>query len=126
MLNRILIMGRLVAEPEMRITSAQKPVTSYTLAVDRDFSNGGTRQTDFINCVSWNQGAEFVSTHFHKGQMMALSGRLQSRKWEDRDGNKRTDWEVVADNVYFCGDKPKTEAPNVFTDLSDEDGEVPF
>ena len=126
MLNRILIMGRLVAEPEMRITSAQKPVTSYTLAVDRDFSNGGNRQTDFINCVSWNQGADFVATHFHKGQMMALSGRLQSRKWEDRDGNKRTDWEVVADNVYFCGDKPKTEAPNVFADLSDDDGEVPF
>lgn len=104
MLNKIELMGRLTADPELRYTESQKPVTMFTLAVERDYSNGGERQTDFVRCVIWNQGAEFVSRNFHKGKMMALTGRLQSRKWQDRDGDNRTDWEVNCENVYFCGD----------------------
>ena len=130
MLNRITLMGRLTKNPELRLTNSGKAVASFTLAVDRDYTSGADRQTDFVDCVIWNQGAEFVNTHFNKGQMMALSGRLQSRKWEDRDGDKRTAWEVVADNVYFCGDKPKEnsnyqDAKPRFEELPD-DGEIPF
>ena len=103
MLNHITIMGRLTRDPELRMTQSQTQVASFTLAVDRDFGgrDGGERQTDFIDCVAWRQTAEFVSKYFSKGRMAVVSGRLQSRKWEDRDGNKRVSWEVVADNVYF-------------------------
>ena len=130
MLNKIVLMGRLTRNPELRLTNNGKAVASFTLAVDRDYTSGADRITDFCDCVIWNQGAEFVNTHFSKGQMMALSGRLQSRKWEDRDGDKRTAWEVVADNVYFCGDRPKEsssygdEKPR-FEELPD-DGKLPF
>ena len=103
MLNHITIMGRLTRDPELRTTQAGVSVTSFTVAVDRDFGgrDGGERQTDFIDCVAWRQTGEFVSKYFHKGSMIVVSGRLQSRKWQDRDGNNRTSWEVNADNVYF-------------------------
>ena len=103
MLNHIVIMGRLVRDPELRYTQTQTPVTSFRVAVDRDFApkDGGERQADFIDCVAWRQTAEFVSKYFQKGSMAIVSGRLQMRDWTDRDGNKRTSAEVVADNVYF-------------------------
>lgn len=125
MLNRINLMGRLTKDPELRATNSNKPVATFTLAVDRDF---GEKATDFINVVAWNQTANFVKNYFGKGQMMTVSGRLQSRKWEDRDGNKRTEWEVVADAVYFCGDKSRAEKADkpVFEELSDDDGDLPF
>ncbi len=105
MLNKIELMGRLVADPELRYTTSQKPVATFALAVDRDYSNsGGDRQTDFVNCVAWNQGAEFITKQFYKGKLMALVGRLQSRKWQDDNGKTHTDWEVNVENVYFCGD----------------------
>lgn len=98
MLNHITIMGRMTKDPELRYTQSQKPVASFTLAVDRDF---GDRQTDFIDCVAWNKTAEFVQKYFHKGSMAAISGRLQLREWTDQNGNKRRSAEVVAENVYF-------------------------
>ena len=103
MLNHIIIMGRLTRDPELRTTQAGVSVTSFTVAVDRDFGgrDGGERQTDFIDCVAWRATGEFVSKYFHKGSMIVVSGRLQSRKWQDRDGNNRTSWEINADNVYF-------------------------
>ena len=102
MLNHITIMGRLVRDPELRSTQSGTNVASFTVAVDRDRAgNNGEKQTDFIDCVAWRQTGEFVSKHFHKGSMIVVSGRLQSRKWQDRDGNNRTNWEVNADNVYF-------------------------
>ena len=103
MLNHITIMGRLTRDPELRTTQSGVNVASFTVAVDRDFGgrDGGERQTDFIDCVAWRQTGEFVSKYFHKGSMIVVSGRLQSRKWQDRDGNNRTSWEIVADNVYF-------------------------
>ena len=103
MLNHITIMGRLTRDPELRYTQSQTPVASFTLAVDRDYGgrDGGERQTDFIDCVAWRQTAEFVSKYFQKGRMAVVSGRLQSRKWQDRDGNNRTSWEVNVDNIYF-------------------------
>ena len=103
MLNHIVIMGRLTRDVELRTTQSGVNVASFTVAVDRDFGgrDGGERQTDFIDCVAWRQTGEFVSKYFRKGSMIVVSGRLQSRKWQDRDGNNRTSWEINADNVYF-------------------------
>ena len=171
MLNHIVIMGRLTRDPELRYTASQVPVATFTVAVDRDFQSrdGGDRQTDFITCVAWRQTAEFVNKYFHKGSMVIVSGRLQIRQYQDREGNNRTAAEVVADNVYFGESKRDSESrgnssyggnsssyggssygnsgsygggygggyeaprasapaanPGSFSEISDEDGELPF
>lgn len=109
MLNTIILMSRLTAEPELRHTNSDIPVTSFRLAVDRDYQKAGTeKQTDFFNIVAWRSTAEFVSRYFHKGQLVAVKGMLQSRNYTDQDGNKRTAYEVVADNVYFA--EPKRDS----------------
>ena len=157
MLNHITLMGRLTRDPELRYTQSQIPVASFSLAVDRDYGgrDGGERQTDFIDIVAWRQTAEFVSKYFTKGNLVAVSGRLQIRDWTDRDGNKRRSAEVVADNVYFGeskrrdGDAPRSAEPresyggsnsgsayggysdvpkgeSAFAELDDGDGELPF
>ena len=111
MLNHITIMGRLTRDPELRRTGSGIAVASFTLAVDRDFSpkDGGERETDFIDCVAWRQTGEFVSKYFTKGRMAVVSGRLQIRNWNDKEGNKRRSAEVVADNVYFGDSKRDAE-----------------
>jgi single-strand DNA-binding protein len=101
MLNKIVVQGRLVRDPEMRKTQAGNSVANFTLAVDRDREVNGERLTDFIDVVAWAGGAEFVSKYFRKGQMAVVSGRLQSRDWEDKDGNARKSWEIVSDGIYF-------------------------
>ncbi|MBQ2896255.1 MAG: single-stranded DNA-binding protein [Oscillospiraceae bacterium] len=107
MLNHIVLMGRLTKDPELRSIGNGTSVASFRLAVDRDFGNRetGEKQTDFIDVVAWRQTAEFVSRYFSKGRMAVVSGRLQMRDWTDRDGNKRTSYEVVAENVYFGDSK---------------------
>ena len=145
MLNRIVIMGRLTRDPELRRTQSGTPVTSVRLAVDRDFkSQDGTKQADFFDVVAWRQTAEFVSKYFTKGRMAIVEGRLQSRDWQDRDGNKRTSIEIVADNFYFGdsrrdgqggdyaapsygspGESYTAPAGGGFAEL-EEDGELPF
>ena len=107
MLNKIILMGRLARDPELRRTQSGVPVASFRLAVDRDFKDKATgeRATDFIDVVAWRQTGEFVSRYFTKGRMAVVEGRLQMRDWTDRDGNKRTSAEVVADNVYFGDSK---------------------
>ena len=104
MLNHIVIMGRLARDPELRRTQAGVPVASFRLAVDRDFrdKNTGERATDWIDVVAWRQTGEFVSRYFTKGRMAVVEGRLQIREWTDKEGNRRTSAEVVADNVYFA------------------------
>lgn len=107
MLNHIVLMGRLTRDPELRRTNSGTAVASFTLAVDRDYSSrdGGERQTDFIDIVAWRSTAEFVSRYFTKGQQVCVSGRLQIRDWQDKDGNKRRSAEVVVDNAYFADSK---------------------
>ena len=107
MLNKIFLMGRLARDPELRRTQTGTPVASFRLAVDRDFKdrNTGERATDWIDVVAWRQTAEFVSRYFTKGRMAVVEGRLQMRDWTDKEGNKRTSAEVVADNVYFGDSK---------------------
>ena len=116
MLNHITIMGRLVRDPELRRTGSGVAVTSFTLAVDRDFgkNENGEKETDFIDCVAWRQTGEFVSKYFAKGRMAVVSGRLQIRPWTDKDGNKRRTAEVIADNVYF-GDSRREEGGNSYS-----------
>lgn len=127
MLNRICIMGRLTAAPELRYTQQNTPVASFALAVDRDFQSGGSeKQTDFIPCVAWRQSAEFVSKYFSKGSMAVVSGRLQLRDWTDKDGNKRRTAEVVADNIYFGESKKRDTSPDVPFEEIPDDGELPF
>ena len=107
MLNHIVIMGRLARDPELRHTQTGTPVASFTLAVDRDFKdkNTGERQTDWIDVVAWRGTGEFVSRYFSKGRMAVVEGRLQMREWTDKEGNRRTTAEVVADSVYFGDSK---------------------
>jgi single-strand DNA-binding protein len=102
-------MGRLTRDPELRRTGTGLAVASFCVAVDRDWPNKdtGEKETDFINCVAWRQTGEFVSKYFTKGQMIVVSGRLQIRKYVDKDGNNRTAAEIVADNVYFGESKKK-------------------
>lgn len=128
-LNHITVYGRFTKDPEVRYTSTGKAVASFTVAVDRDGKDTGT---DFINCVSWAEQAEFVKKYFFKGSACVVTGRLQIRDYEDKNGNKRTAAEIVTNRVYFAGDKktgepvkPK-EAEGHFQPLPDDDGELPF
>ena len=150
MLNKIILMGRLTRDPELRRTKSGTAVTSFSLAVDRDFkSQGGDKETDFIDIVAWRNTAEFVSKYFTKGRMAVVEGRLQIRDWTDRDGGKRRSAEVIAENVYFGDSKreggsdyssaPAYSAPysgyaapaapgghSDFAEIGEEDGELPF
>ena len=113
MLNCAVIMGRLVADPELRTTPNGISVTSFCVAVDRSFVKAGEeRKADFINVVAWRQTADFVTRYFHKGSMIAVQGSIQTRSYEDKNGNKRTAVEIVADNVSFCGSKAEQGGGN--------------
>lgn len=141
MLNKIFIMGRLVADPELRHTQSGTAVASLRLAVDRDFKDKdtGERKADFINVVAWRSTAEFIARNFSKGRMIVVSGSLQMRDWTDKDGNKRTTAEVVAESVYFADSKSETTGRRAtprsaafrlpeaagFEEIGD-DGELPF
>lgn len=124
MLNNVQIMGRLVANPELRHTAKDTAVASFRIAVDRDF---GEKQTDFFDCVAWRKTGEFVSKYFAKGDPILIQGRLASRDWEDKNGNKRKSIEIVADNIYFCGGKKKENGGAKLEELPDDiGGELPF
>ena len=150
MLNHVVIMGRLTRDPELRRTGQGTAVTSFTLAVDRDYSgkDSGQKETDFIDCVAWRQTGEFVAKYFTKGRMAVVSGRLQIRTWKDKEGNNRKTAEVIADNVYFGDSKTEStggyssygsapastyggySAPAApasdFATLDDDDAQLPF
>ena len=109
MLNNAIIMGRLVADPELRTTGSGISVSSFTVAVDRRFNRQGEdRQADFIDIIAWRQTAEFVCKYFRKGSMIAVQGYIQTRMYEDKNGNKRKAVDIVADNVSFCGSKAES------------------
>ena len=130
MLNHIVLMGRLCADPELRRTNSGTPVTSFTLAVDRDFKNqNGEKEADFVPVIAWRNTAEFVSKYFTKGRMAVVDGRLQMRNWTDKDGNKRTTAEVVAENVYFGDTRredSRSKAEPEYEEIQEEDGDIPF
>ena len=147
MLNHITLMGRLVADPELRRTGSGVAVASFRIAVDRDFvpKDGGERKADFITCVAWRTTGEFVSKYFTKGRMIVVDGRLEMRDWTDKEGNKRTAAEVIVDNAYFGDSKRDGDsgysAPSApsfggysapaapasdFAMLDDDDAQLPF
>lgn len=137
MLNRIIIMGRLTRDPELRFTQSGVSVTSFTLAVDRDFKSKEAegKGADFIDVVVWRQTAEFVCKYFAKGRMAVVDGRLQIREWRDKSGNKRYAPEILAENVYFADSKrdggaTSDEQPQGFQEIPDDgetdDGDLPF
>ena len=140
MLNKIFIMGRLTRNPELRRTQNGTAVTSFALAVDRDFKNAdGTKDTDFIDVVAWRNTAEFASKYFAKGRMAVVEGRLQMRDWTDKDGNKRRSAEVLADSIYFGDSRKDTQDGSVhpasggvnvsgpdFREVDEDDGDLPF
>lgn len=142
MLNHITVMGRLTRDPELKFTPAGVAVASFSIAVERDFAEGGEKKTDFIDVVAWRQTGEFVSKYFSKGMMAVVSGRLQIREWQDKEGNKRKNAEIVADNVYFGESKkdsggqtkPAGNPVNVrnddktgaFSPTGNGDGDLPF
>ena len=136
MLNHIVIMGRLVRDPELRRTGSGVAVASFTIAVDRDFgkNENGEKETDFLDCVAWRQTGEFVSKYFTKGRMAVVSGRLQIRSWNDKDGNKREGEGSFGGNTYgaapapsFGGYSAPASAPaSDFAMLEDDDAQLPF
>lgn len=155
MLNHIVLMGRLTRDPELRRTGTGKPVTSFTLACNRDFKNPqtGESEVDFVDCVAWNGTAELVAKHFSKGRMAVVSGRLQVRNWTDSDNAKRRNTEIIVENIYFGDSKkdngagqayapapayspgaaadysqpfPDTDYSQPYADFTDEDGDLPF
>lgn len=113
-LNTVAIAGRLCSDPVLRHTQSGTPVASFRLAVDRDFKDKqtGERQTDFIDCIAWGQGGEFVNRYFTRGRMAVVKGRLQIREWTDKEGNKRRNAEVVVENVYFGDSKRDSDTAN--------------
>ncbi|MDD4688138.1 MAG: single-stranded DNA-binding protein [Eubacteriales bacterium] len=123
MLNKVIIMGRLARDPELKTTASDVSVCSFTVAVDRRFQRSGEeRQADFINVVAWRQTAEFVSRYFTKGRMINVVGSLQTRSYDDANGNKRYVTEVVADEVNFCGDKRNDDQAGGNNNGFDNDG----
>lgn len=131
MLNHIVIMGRLTRDPELRQTGPGVSVANFSVAVDRDFSKGEEKETDFIDCVAWRHTGEFVSKYFTRGSLIVVSGRLQVRSYTDKDGNNRRAAEIVADNCYFGGSKnagaatPPSPAGD-YAEITEPDGELPF
>lgn len=131
MLNNVIIMGRLTRDPELRRTQGGTAVTSFTMAVDRDFkSQSGEKEADFIDVVAWRNTGEFAAKYLAKGRMAVVEGRIQVRDWQDKDGNRRKSVEVVADNVYFADSKrdskPQESRDDQEFDEIEDDGDLPF
>lgn len=137
MLNKVILMGRLVADPELRMSQSNKEVMSFKIAVNRRFDKD---KTDFISCVAWGNTAKFIHNYFKKGQMINAVGAMQTREWETPDGSKRYSTDVIVDEVNFCGDKPKEDPlddvvnalgglqypPQGFAPAEDPDEDLPF
>ena len=141
MFNLVVLTGRLTADPELKTTSNGLSVTTFSIAVDRRYRSGEERQTDFINIVAWRQSAEFITKYFKKGNLIGIEGSIQTRRYQDKNGNNRTAFEVVVNNVQFVESKRDSGAPmgepapasfsnadvNDFADLGDAtDDDLPF
>lgn len=128
MLNHSTIMGRFTKDPEIRKTQSGTTCANFTIACERDFADkhSGEKETDFFDCVAWHKTAEFIERYFGKGRMAVVAGRMQVRKWEDKNGNKRETTELVVEDIYFADSKKETNTPNNFATLDDDDSNLPF
>jgi len=134
-MNKVIFMGRLTADPEMKTTQSGAVICNYSIAVDRRFKKEGQPTADFFNCVAFSKTAEFVSKWFAKGKMILVEGSMQNRSWDDDKNNKHYRTELIVDSVYFCGDRKTEEtspsgstnnAPAVPDIDEDDDGDLPF
>lgn len=128
-MNKLILMGRLTADPELKSTQNGTSVTSFTLAVDRNYTpQGQEKKTDFVRCVAWRGTAEFISRYFTKGRLMAIDAELQSRSYENAQGQNITVWEAIVNNAYFCGDKSADRKPDISADYQEipDDDDLPF
>lgn len=130
-MNKIIISGRLVKDPELRTTTSGTEVCNFTVAVDRRIKKGEEKQADFIDCTAWGKSGVFVSTYFHKGDGIEVEGRFESRKYADRDGNNRTAWGVTCDNVQFpvggkSGKHDSGQTESEYQVLQGDESELPF
>lgn len=131
-MNKVLLMGRITKDVELRQTQSGVSVASFTIAVNRRFAKEGQQNADFLNCVAWRQQAEFIAKHFGKGKMIAIVGNLQSRSWEGQDGKKQYATDVVVDEVYFTGEKREeattgnADVFGGFVPVDTDDGDLPF
>lgn len=126
MLNKVILMGRLTRDPELRSTPQGVSTCSFSLAVERNFKNGEERKADFINCVAWRSTAEFISKYFNKGNMVALEGSIQTRSWSDNEGKTRYATEVIVSQVYFAESKKDEASPMPEIPPMGEDDDLPF
>lgn len=133
MLNKVILQGRIAQDIEIKQTQSGKAVTTFSLAVERDYSTNGEKETDFINIVAWGNTAEFIGKYFSKGKQMLVTGSLNIRKYQTQNGENRYQAEVKADSVYFCGDKAKTEQGEnynpyqpQFEEVSNDADDLPF
>lgn len=126
MLNKIILQGRLVRDPDVKQTASGIDIANITIAVDRDYKNGEDREADFIDVTAFRGGAQFIQKYFSKGRMILIVGRLQVRKYTDKDGNNRTKTDVVAENVYFGDSKTDSKPSNNYAALPEDDGDMPF
>lgn len=128
-MNKVFLMGRITKDLEKKTTPSGVSVLNTTIAVDRDFKNGDEKQTDFVDVVFWRHNADFLEKYSGKGRMIVVEGQLQSRKWQDKDGNNRVSWEVQAQNVYFADSKRNDDGQSggQFKEVAEEDsGSLPF
>ena len=133
MFNVVILTGRLTADPELKTTQSGISVTNFSIAVDRKIKSSDEKHTDFINIVAWRQTAEFITKYFSKGSMIGIEGSIQTRKYQDKDGNNRTAFEIVTNNVQFIESKKPSEEKTVSDNLQnanfveiDPEGELPF
>lgn len=131
MLNKTILLGRLTSDPDLKQTNSGVSVATFTVAVERNYKSGDAKLTDFIPCNAWRSTADFVAKYFHKGDMIAVDGTLQSDKYTDKDGNNRTSYRVIAENVSFCGGKKETDSHGTATVSNDpmiavSDDDLPF
>lgn len=126
-MNNVSLMGRLVADPELKKTESGISVTAFTIAVNRAYvAQGKEREADFIDCVAWRQTAEFITKYFRKGQMIAVKGSIQTRTYEAKDGSKRKATEVNIDQCYFCESKKEESRPVNDSPVNTDDEDLPF
>lgn len=129
-MNKIIIIGRITKDTELKTTNNGTEVCNFTVAVDRFAKKGEEKQTDFIDVTAWGKTAAFVDTYFMKGSPVVVEGRMESRKWEDKDGNKRTSWGITAEKIEFAPSTKKMDnggiSDPVLSEIGTEDGELPF
>ena len=127
-MNKVVLLGRLTKDIELRYTQTNKAVANFSIAVNRKFKKEGQAEVDFLNCIAWNKTAEFLMKYFVKGQQLALTGRIQTRTWDDTDAKKHYVTEVIVEDVYFADSKKESSNNNNIADMgiNDEEDDLPF